>query len=504
MPADRFPRRTQWFPALSVRVRILASILLVAAAGMVAAATTAYFVQRDSTFDSNDTALGGAVNDARFIATDSKATTLNAVLEAVVQQIRPGTNEATLAIIDGAAALAPGGDVDFRLEENRSFVARVVGETATGKVVLGNVHTGGLTVRYVAAPVDVAGDPAVGVFVAAFDLDAALRPATDALLTSLRVTLAALVLLGLVGWLVSGRLLRPIRALREAAARITASDVSERIPVAGRDDVSELTRTVNDMLDRLEGALTSQRRLLDDVGHELKTPITIVRGHLELMNQNDPADVAATRTLAIDELDRMNELVRDISALAEVQRPLGITRSPVDIAVLTELVRTKAAALSGHRWVTTETADIVVSVDAGRLTQALLQLAANAVSHGSVHGTIDIGSAIRRDAGGNPRLEFWVRDDGPGISADAQEHIFERFRRGATGRGEAGSGLGLAIVRIIAEAHGGMATVASMPGHGATFRIDLPIPPDAVAPERSQAERSQAEQGQTKPMETTL
>ncbi|TFB94107.1 cell wall metabolism sensor histidine kinase WalK [Cryobacterium sp. HLT2-28] len=504
MPAERSPRRTPWFPAVSVRVRILASILLVAAAGMVAAGTTAYFVQRDSTLDSIDAALVGAVNDARFIATDSKGTTLNAVLEAVVQQIRPGTNEATLAIVNGAAALAPGGDVDFRLEENRGFVARVVGETATGKVVLGNVRTDGRAVRYVAAPVSVAGDPAAGVFVAAFDLDAALRPVTDALLTSLRVTLAALVVLGLVGWLVSGRLLRPIRALREAAARITASDVSERIPVVGRDDVSELTRTVNDMLDRLDGALTGQRRLLDDVGHELKTPITIVRGHLELMDEDDPADVAATRALAIDELDRMNGLVRDISALAEVQRPLGVTRAPVDIAVLTELVRTKAAALSGHRWVTTETADLVVPVDAGKLTQALLQLAANAVSHGSADGTIEIGSATGLDSTGNPRLRFWVRDEGPGISADAQEHIFERFRRGATGRGSTGSGLGLAIVRAIAEAHGGTVSVASAPGRGATFTIDLPLPPGDGAPESSRAEPGRAEPGRAEPMETTL
>lgn len=488
MSAERSPRRTPWFPAVSVRVRILASILLVAAAGMVAAGTTAYFVQRDSTLDSIDTALVGAVTDARFIATDSKATTLNAVLEAVVQQIRPGTNEATLAIVDGAAALAPGGDVDFRLEENRAFVDRVTRETVTGKVVLGTVTTAGHTVRYVAAPVTVSGDPGTGVFVAAFDLDAALRPVTDALLTSLRVALGALLVLGLVGWLVSGRLLRPIRALREAAARITASDVSERIPVDGRDDVSELTRTVNDMLDRLDGALSGQRRLLDDVGHELKTPITIVRGHLELMDPADPADVIATRSLAIDELDRMNGLVRDISALAGAQRPTSLNRTSVDIAALTERVRTKAAALSAHRWVTTETADIVAQVDAEKLTQALLQLATNAVSHGPADGTIEIGGATRWDDAGRLRLKLWVRDDGPGISTAAQEHIFERFRRGESGRGAAGSGLGLAIVLAIAEAHGGTVTLDSAPGRGATFTIDLPVQPAIAAPETAAPE----------------
>ncbi|MBC7442903.1 MAG: HAMP domain-containing histidine kinase [Ramlibacter sp.] len=473
---------------LSVRVRILAAILLVAAAGLFASGAAAYLVQRERTLDSIDSALATEVDEARFIATDSGSTVLAAVLAAVVQQVRPGTNEATLAIIDGAAALAPGGVVDFRLEDNRAFVDRVTAETSSGQVVRGTLNLPGQTVRYVAAPVTVAGDPGRGVFVAAFDVEAELEAVTDALRTYVRVGLAALFVLGIVGWLVSGRLLRPIRSLREAAARITASDVSERIPVNGHDDVSDLTRTVNGMLDRLEGALVGQRRLLEDVGHELKTPITIVRGHLELMDPADTADVVGTRALAIDELDRMNGLVRDISVLAEVRRPTSLTRTSVDIAALTEQVRTKASALSGHRWASPEAAEIVVPVDAGKLTQALLQLAVNAVSHGAADGTIEIGSAVGRGAAGEPRLRLWVRGGGPGIEAEAQAHIFDRFRRGSAGRGEAGSGLGLAIVLAIAEAHGGTATVESRPGHGATFTIDLPIPP--VEAGRTQTETS--------------
>jgi two-component system OmpR family sensor kinase len=496
-------------PVLSVRVRILASILVVAAAGMLAAGATAYLVQRERTLADIDAALTASVGEVRQIATDSAATSLQGVLGAVVQGIRPGTNESTLAVINGSAALAPGGDVHFRLEDDREFVRRVTTETAAGRVVLGTAASSGRSLRYVAAPVAVTADPGQGVFIAAFDLDAELKPLTDASRVYVRVAVAALVIMGLVGWLVAGRLLRPIRSLREAAARITASDVSERIPVAGHDDVSALTLTVNSMLDRLDAALTSQRRLLDDVGHELKTPITIVRGHLELMNPDDPADVSATRSLAIDELDRMSGLVRDISTLADVARPVSVDRVPVDIAALTERVRTKAAALSPHRWVTRETADIVASVDADKLTQALLQLAANAATHGSVDGTIEIGSATGLNADGQSVLRLWVRDEGRGISRDMQEHIFERFRRGQTGRGPVGSGLGLAIVRAIAEAHDGTATVASEPGNGATFTIELPIAsaptdPEPTDPEPTDPEPTDPEPTDPEPTENSL
>ncbi|TFD58305.1 HAMP domain-containing histidine kinase [Cryobacterium sp. Hh38] len=292
---------------------------------------------------------------------------------------------------------------------------------------VGTVTVPGRLLRYVFVPVSVDGDPAQGSFIAAFDLNAELQPVSDASRTYLLVGLATLIVVGLVGRVVAERLLRPIRGLREAAARITASDVVERIPVVGHDDVSALTSTVNEMLDRLQGALTGQRQLLDDVGHELKTPITIVRGHLELMKSDSPADVLATRDLAIDELDRMGGLVRDISALAQVEQSALATRHPTDIAARVERVRLKAAALSGHSWVTTATADVIVAVDGDKLTQALLQLAANAVTHGAPTGVIDLGSALTADAAGLPRLQLWVRDHGPGISDELLPRIFDRF-----------------------------------------------------------------------------
>jgi signal transduction histidine kinase len=352
----------------------------------------------------------------------------------------------------------------------------VVSETTSGAVIRGTVTAAGNneTLRYIATPVRVSSDSRAGIFVAAVDLRAELRPLTDAFRTLALVAAIALVVVGIVGWFVAGRLLRPIRSLTNAATRITASDLTERIPVVGNDDISQLTTTVNGMLDRLEGALMAQRQLLDDVGHELKTPLTIVRGHLEVIDLNDPFDVAASRDLAIDEVDRMSGLVNDITRLAEVGRVGSVVTEPVDLAELMDRIRAKAAAIAERDWVASERAEGVASLDPDRITQAMLQLAANAVAHGEARGgRIELGSALD----GTDRVRFWVRDFGPGIPLDAQERIFERFQRvlSTRGRGPGGSGLGLAIVSSIAAAHGGSVTVDSVPGNGATFTITLPV-----------------------------
>jgi len=455
--------RTPWRPLRSVRSRILASMLLVAAIGMALAGGTAYAIQRERTLAGIDDRLAAAVSEAAFIAQDAAPANYDEALTALVQRLRPGTDEGTFALVDGSTAIVPGGTISIHPEQDAAFVARISAETKTGTVVRGTAITADGALRYVAIPVTVQGDPTTGVFVMVVDLNARLKPIDDAFITFAIVAVVALVAVGLVGWLVAGRLLSPIRRLRETAARITASDPHERIEVDGTDDVSELTVTVNDMLDRLDRALTGQRQLLDDVGHELKTPITIVRGHLELMQPGDPAEVESTRALAIDELDRMNGLVRDISELATVNRSLTLHREPTDVAALVETVRLKASALSAdHRWSATAP-DITALVDPDRLTQALLQLASNAVTHGG--RTVEIAARTE-----GTRLLLTVTDDGPGIPPDQEATIFERFRRGSTGRGDSGSGLGLAIVAAIAEAHGGQASVA-----GSRFTIDIPL-----------------------------
>jgi two-component system OmpR family sensor kinase len=452
----------------TVRARILLSILLVAAIGMGFAGLVTFLVQRDRTLSEIDDRLVASVETAReMLSTPSVeyATTRDA-MQAILARFVPRHDESTLGIIDGQPAYVPAVDQDYPLENDTALVERVVSETADGAVHAG-VETEPAYRRYIAAPVNVAGDPETGVYVVAINVDEELEELYSSYRTYALVALIALLAIGVVGWFVAGRLLRPIRQLSSAASRITGSDRAERIPVSGHDDVSELTRTVNDMLDRLDTALTGQRQLLDDVRHELKTPITIVRGHLELLSPSDPKEVAATRDLALDELDRMAGLVDDIEAFAETQLAPP-SREYCDVAELTRAVFAKAQVLPGVRWRLGAVATAVISADASRLTQAWLQLADNAAKYAPPGSTVTLGSSL-----GAAGVELWVEDEGPGVAAEAESRIFERFGRIDTGRGIRGSGLGLPIVRSIARSHDGEATVAAA-GSGSRFTITIP------------------------------
>ena len=233
--------------------------------------------------------------------------------------------------------------------------------------------------------------------------------------------------IGIVGYQVAGRLLSPLRSLRQTAQRITETDLSERIPVdqLASDEVGDLGRTMNAMLDRLTASFDNQRRLLDDAGHELKTPITIVRGHLELIDPDDPTDVIETRDLAIDELDRMRRLVDEILMLAKARRPDFVQPEPVVVADLLAGVLDKVVALGDRRWLIEATSNEVVTLDPQRITQALIQLVANALKFTSPGSVIALGGRLY-----GPEVRLWVRDEGTGIAADDRGRIFERFGRG--------------------------------------------------------------------------
>ncbi|MET1044892.1 MAG: ATP-binding protein [Microbacteriaceae bacterium] len=473
-----------------MRVRILAAILAVTALAMIVTGGTAYLVQRDRVLQAVDAHLVAAVESARVVVTGSRSTDpdgtaapavaagftdARTALEAVLARVLPTPNQSSIGILDGVPTYVSALETDFHLEDDSAFLGRVVTETADGSVRLGTAESAIGNLRYIATPIIVPGAESRGLFVTAYDMDAELAVITTAFSTYAWVALVSLVGIGLVGWYVAGRLLRPIRHLTAAASRITATDLSQRIPVAGNDDVSALTATVNDMLGRLDASLTAQSQLLADVRHELKTPLTIVRGHLEVVDPTDADDVQSTRTLAIDELDRMSGLVDEIGLLADTQMSGALHRTQIDVADLTEQVFAKASALSNHDWRLAETATAVASVDAGRITQAWLQLADNAAKYSAAGSLIQLGSRMRTA----DRVEFWVLDEGPGIPEGMEDRIFERFGRVDSRRGIQGSGLGLSIVAAIAGAHGGTVTLQTSPS-GSRFAIDVPTAQDEV------------------------
>ena len=493
--------------SLSARARILGTILVVATLGFVVVGGVTFLVQRDRVLADIDARLDAQVQALRDVADrggseqpdtsllpgsdatgspvmesipPSEFSDVVTYLRTVVQRLVPGPNESSMAIIDGEPRWVPGTMVSFQVADNPEFIDRVVSETRdAGGAVRGTAATAEGTLRYIAVPVTVPGDDREGLYVRAIDLDAELAPVGTSMLTFSIAALATLVAVGIVGWFVAGRLLSPIRQLRETADSITLTDLSARIPVPGNDDVSDLARTVNSMLARLETSVDEQRHLLDDVRHELKTPITIVRGHLEMMDAGDADDVSATKEIGITELDRMSRLVDDIDLLAAVegdQYAIGV----VDLDELTARVGELVMVIPGHSWSIGASGIGPIEADADRLVQAWVQLADNASKYTPAGSPIEIGSSF--DEQGAALL--WVRDHGPGIPPAQRENIFRRFDRAGARRAVGGSGLGLAIVDAIARAHHGTCIVTDTPGGGATITIRIPPP---RAPEGSRA-----------------
>ncbi|MFT4229320.1 MAG: HAMP domain-containing sensor histidine kinase, partial [Microbacterium sp.] len=482
--------RGRW-PSLSVRTRIVAVITIVAAIGMLGVGATVYLVERASVLQNVEDRLEANLESARFIVAEGLGgsgewASSEEALRAVVQRMSPDDNTGAIGIVDGRIAFVPGVPLDVSLQDHPAIARDALRAVADGAPAIGTFAEDGVRWRYLAAPIEVpASTDAAGadsaVFVMAYDLAAELAEIDSTARVFLAVAAVAVVAVAAVGAVVASRLLRPLREMRETTRRISAQslDEDERLPVHGRDDVSELAETLNDMLDRLDRALDSQRRLLSDVGHELKTPITIVRGYVEVMDADDPADVRETRGLAIDELERMGVLVRDLAGAASLYGPHPVRLRETDAGELARQIVRKAEMVEGAEVTPGRLVDAVVTLDAARITQAALQLVQNAASHGG--GRVTIGTAVVGDA-----WELWVRDRGPGVADAMKSAVFARFHRGTDveGRGATGSGLGLDIVRMIARAHGGDVAVYDAPGGGAVFVIAVPLGGDRgpVAP----------------------
>ncbi len=454
---------------MSARGRIIGWMVLlvaIALAGSIAVTAQVLSVRADDLAADNLSHEADSFHTYATSPTGRSQRTVDSLLTRYLKDSVPDSGETYFTLLDGRPHRRTSVDPPARLDTDAAFIRAVSGHSEPES---GWWQSSAGKVRYGVIPVRVDGDQHRGALVILQFRDVLAQPLFDSVKIFALVAAAALVFAGVASWLVAGRVLEPVRIMRQTAEQISESDLHRRIPVTGRDDVARLSATFNRMLDRLEDAFGTQRRFIDDAGHELRTPITVIRGHLELMG-DDPQERAETTALVIEELDRMHRIVDELLELARAERPDFLNPGPVQLADLTVDVVANARVLADRAWAVDAVAEGTVVADGQRLTQALMQLAANAVQHTSDGDRIAIGSELYGD-----RLRLWVTDTGRGVAPADAPHVFERFRRGEGSHRRHGAGLGLSIVQSIAEAHGGVARLADRPGPGATFVLDLPV-----------------------------
>jgi signal transduction histidine kinase len=289
-----------------------------------------------------------------------------------------------------------------------------------------------------------------------------------------------------VGWVVAGRVLRPIGRITAVARDIQATDLSRRIELPGPDDeLKQLADTFDAMLARLDAAFAAQRQFIADASHELRNPLAIIRTNVDVALADpgaDPDDLRHTITVVKRAGDRMARLVDDLLALARRQEPI-LEHELVDLGAAVAEASDDFVVPAAARNIVLDRAiapGVIVTGDREALKRAVANLLENAVR------LAPAGSRIRLATGSEgDRAWIAVADEGPGISPEDQPHVFDRFWRAdkARSRADGGTGLGLAIVRQIAESHGGSIRLQSKVGVGSSFVIWLPVTTPTPAPE---------------------
>ena len=283
----------------------------------------------------------------------------------------------------------------------------------------------------------------------------------------------------LLGALLAQTLIRPLREMAAASHAMAEGELGRQVPVRSQDELGDLAQAFNSMSRALADATRQRRQMTADIAHDLRTPLTVLAGYLEAMEEGALAATPERLGVMQQEVGGLMRLVEDLRTLSLADAgELTLDRERTDPAALLEQVHAAHRPRAEQKGVALELAAVPglppVTVDPERMRQVLGNLLANALRHTPAGGRIALGAAPGDSGRGG--VQLWVADSGSGIAAQDLPHIFDRFYRADAARSgaEGASGLGLAIVRSVVEMHGGRVTVESEPGRGTRFEIWLP------------------------------
>ncbi len=496
----------------SLRARVLASVLLLAAAGLVLLAAVTYAEQRSFLQDRVNQEVIGAVPALSQIldrrgfqpaAAKSSGATPQERFEGAGGPPRGPANAGERR--GGPPSLnLPTGTYGQRREASGRVLGHELVRYSEREAVppapripasvpleklftVGSVGSSGLRYRVLAKQ-----DPEdTGITVAAVPLREVDQTLNRLLLVEALVIGGVLAALGVSAFFVVRLGLRPLDRIELTAGQIAAGDLSRRVsPASPRTEVGRLGLALNAMLDRLEQAFAARtaseerlRQFLADASHELRTPLASLRGYAELYRMGATEDAAGTEMAMRrieEESKRMGILVEDLLALARLDEAPELRRGPVDLALLARDAVEDARATAPERDISLSAPDAAPAWgDAHQLRQVLANLLRNALVHTPAGTPIEV--SVQQD---DETVTVSVRDHGPGLPPGSRANLFDRFWRTQAGRerGRAGAGLGLAIARGVVEAHRGQISAQDAPGGGALFVVRMPkSAPEPVA-----------------------
>ncbi|MDO5634594.1 MAG: HAMP domain-containing sensor histidine kinase, partial [Micrococcus sp.] len=493
-PAEAAPTTSR----ISTRWKIVGWIVLTTAVALLAVTVTTRSVLVTQVAERANASVVQEIDEYRTFAqegvdptTAEPFTSMDAMLERYLSRQTPESGETLIGVAGTDAATASvqfldnsGGGKGRDLAQDPAQLQRMLdSDTSSGvwDAEEGQLRWGKATVISEADPNDV-GTLIVAQFTAA-ELDEVER----ATLVLFGIALGGLLLTAGIAWLVAGRILKPLRDMREVTAHISAADLSARVSVEGNDEVAFLGHTLNEMLERVQEAQESQQAFTVQARRYLAAPRERVRDAIDVLDNEDttPEERSAAALQARAGLEFMRRTMDSLGILARQHTPDFVSAEHVKLSDLAARLYTEAVqAHPEQRWELVEHAEGHAWVDPQRITEAIRQLTENAATHSPAGDPIKIGLS-EHEENTQRILSVWVANRGEAISRETAEQVFQEFRR--DGDKGTGMGFGLAVVRAVADAHEGSAWVESDPRLGSRFGLDIPA--DALAPRQDSAKR---------------